>query len=264
MNRLRSLSRGGRLLLAVVVGGGVFGIATAVQASIPDANGVIHGCFNTSLAHGNPTGGLRVIDTAKPNGRCASWEAPLNWNQTGPTGARGATGMTGSRGATGPTGSSGAKGATGAEGPTGSRGPTGSTGTTGSAGTSGPTGATGPTGPSDLWDVNGGAGLALTQTDTAVASLSLPAGRFFVEASVDFGNFAVQYAGIRCQIESSTSVYQTDAADQAPGHITALPVQAAASLANPDTVSLVCHSTEPANTFALAWTLDAIKVGAIH
>ena len=45
------------------VGWAVFGIASAVQASIPDASGVIHGCYNTSLAHGNPTGALRVIDT---------------------------------------------------------------------------------------------------------------------------------------------------------------------------------------------------------
>jgi hypothetical protein len=56
MDRLHGLSRGRRLLLAVVVAPGVFGIATAVQASIPDASGVIHGCYNTSVAHGNPTG----------------------------------------------------------------------------------------------------------------------------------------------------------------------------------------------------------------
>ena len=45
MHRLRDLSRGGRVLVALVVGGAVFGIATAVQASIPDASGVIHGCY---------------------------------------------------------------------------------------------------------------------------------------------------------------------------------------------------------------------------
>ena|SRR5579859_5606787 len=96
-----------RVLLAVAVGAAVFGIATAVQASIPDANGVIHACYNTSLAHGNPTGALRVIDTSAPNGRCASWEAPLTWSQRGTTGATGATGSTG------PSGPSGARGPTG-------------------------------------------------------------------------------------------------------------------------------------------------------
>ena len=103
MNRLQSLGRGGRLLLAVAVGGAVFGIATAVQASIPDASGVIHGCYSTSLAHGNPTGGLRVIDTVKANGVCASWEKPLNWNAAGVTGATGPIGPTGPTGPTGPS-----------------------------------------------------------------------------------------------------------------------------------------------------------------
>ena len=44
MKRLAMLGRGSRILLALAVGGAVFGIASAVQASIPDANGVIHGC----------------------------------------------------------------------------------------------------------------------------------------------------------------------------------------------------------------------------
>jgi hypothetical protein len=88
------------LILAVIVGGAVFGIASAVQASIPDSSGVIHGCYNNSLAHGNPTGALRVIDTAKANGNCASWETPLTWNAQGPTGPTGPPGPTG---ATGPS-----------------------------------------------------------------------------------------------------------------------------------------------------------------
>ena len=101
MRWLQRLGPSGRLLVAVAVGGVLFGIATAVQASIPDANGVIHGCYNTSLAHGSPTGALRVIDTARPDGNCASWEAPLNWN------VRGVTGTTGPAGPTGPTGPTG-------------------------------------------------------------------------------------------------------------------------------------------------------------
>jgi len=44
MGRLRGLSHSGRLLLALAVGGAVFGIATAVRADIPDS-GVIHGCY---------------------------------------------------------------------------------------------------------------------------------------------------------------------------------------------------------------------------
>jgi hypothetical protein len=95
MGNLRRLDGKRRLLLALVVAGAGFGIATGVQASIPDSSGVIHGCYNASLAHGNPTGALRVVDTSKINGSCASWELPLNWNANGVTGATGPTGSTG-------------------------------------------------------------------------------------------------------------------------------------------------------------------------
>ena len=131
MHRLRGLSRGGRLVLALAVGGAVFGIATAVQASIPDSSGVIHGCYNNSLAHGNPTGALRVIDTAKPNGNCASWETPLNWGRAvrAPPALVDRPGQLGQQGRQ----ALGARceGATGAKGATGSRGPTGAKGATG-------------------------------------------------------------------------------------------------------------------------------------
>ena len=99
----------------------------------PGFNGVIHGCYNISQAHGNPTGALRVIDTAKPNGNCASWETPLNWGQggTGATGPSGPTGATGPTGTTGPAGPTGQKGTSGTRGPSGQRGPTGPTGASG-------------------------------------------------------------------------------------------------------------------------------------
>lgn len=57
MAKLRGLSRGGRVVLALLVGGALFGIATAVQADIPDS-GVIHGCYKTK------GGALSVIDTS--------------------------------------------------------------------------------------------------------------------------------------------------------------------------------------------------------
>lgn len=178
MRRMPALRAAGRVVAAVCVGGAVFGIATAVQAAIPDANGTIHACYNTSLAHGNPVGALRVIDTSQPNGACATWEKALAWNQrgvTGPTGSQGPTGSrgpTGARGATGPKGATGARGATGSKGatgatgatgptgttgPTGLRGPTGSKGTTGAKGTTGTTGSTGPTGPSSVQTVTASA-----------------------------------------------------------------------------------------------------------
>jgi len=103
MDRLLGLSRGGRILLALVVGGAVFGIATAVQADIPDS-GVIHGCYGKA---GTPyKGNLRVRDASQGE-QCRVYENPIDWTEsgtTGPTGPTGATGATGPTGSTGPAG----------------------------------------------------------------------------------------------------------------------------------------------------------------
>ena len=63
----------------VAAGAGIEAIA-----SIPDAHGVIHGCYSKS------TGALRVIDSAKH--KCPRGTKSLNWNQRGPRGPRGARG----------------------------------------------------------------------------------------------------------------------------------------------------------------------------
>ena len=63
---------------ALVVGG-------IAYATIPDAGGVIHGCYQKNQ------GTLRVIDTDKAQ-TCASSESPLNWSQTGQQGPPGPTG----------------------------------------------------------------------------------------------------------------------------------------------------------------------------
>jgi len=100
MSRFRKLGRGGKVLVALAVGGAIFGIAAAVQASIPDASGVIHGCYQ------KVNGQLRVIDTDKGQ-TCNPSELQLQWSQTGPKGATGPTGATGPKGATGATGPEG-------------------------------------------------------------------------------------------------------------------------------------------------------------
>ena len=81
MRRIRSLGPAAKLLVALAVGGAGFGIATAVQASIPDANGVIHGCYQ------KVNGQLRAIDTDVGQA-CTPGEKSLTWNQIGPTGLR--------------------------------------------------------------------------------------------------------------------------------------------------------------------------------
>ena len=122
-------------MLALSVGGAVFRIATAVQASIPDASGVIHGCYNISQAHGSPLGDLRVIDTARVDGHCASWETrlelePARCHRPNRCGRAERLVRREPRAATGATGPSG---------PTGPKGPTGTTGVTGPQWASGPT-----------------------------------------------------------------------------------------------------------------------------
>jgi hypothetical protein len=65
-------------------------------SSIPDASGVIHGCYTTQ---GSRT--LRVIDSAES---CLGSETALNWSQQGPAGPTGPAGAQGPQGAQGPPG----------------------------------------------------------------------------------------------------------------------------------------------------------------
>jgi hypothetical protein len=83
----------------------------AAFVSIPDAAGVIHGCYNGS------SGGLRVIDSDRET--CRSNEVALNWNQGGGAGPQGPQGPAGPAGPTGPTGATGPQGPPGPDGPPG-------------------------------------------------------------------------------------------------------------------------------------------------
>src|SRR6266446_3184012 len=104
---MKALRRLGRRSLLLIVGG-LLVLGGIAYASIPDAAGIIHGCYSTS-------GALRVIDTALGQ-VCSGTEHALNWNQTGPTGPTGPTGATGATGVQGPKGDTGATGPQGAKG----------------------------------------------------------------------------------------------------------------------------------------------------
>jgi hypothetical protein len=69
--------------VAVAITGGAI-----AYASIPDATGVIHGCYTVK------GGSLRVIDTAKGQ-KCATGQQSLNWNQKGTQGPPGPAGVSG-------------------------------------------------------------------------------------------------------------------------------------------------------------------------
>src|SRR5206468_2749447 len=123
------------LVFAALLGIGA-GIA---YATIPDTNGVIHGCYTK-------TGGiLRVVD--KPQQSCTKFENPLDWNQAGQQGPQGADGAQGPAGPAGPKGDQGDAGATGPAGPPGAAGPPGPPGSQGPAGAKGDPGPQGPAGP---------------------------------------------------------------------------------------------------------------------
>jgi hypothetical protein len=95
---LATRARTAALALVVVAAVGV------AYASIPDSNGVIHGCYQKN------NGQLRVIDPAVSS--CNDSETALQWSQTGPQGPQGPTGPQGPEGPQGPAGPEGPSGST--------------------------------------------------------------------------------------------------------------------------------------------------------
>jgi hypothetical protein len=78
-------------LVALTIVGALLVAGGIAYATVPDASGVIHGCYNKTQ------GSLRVIDTDKAQ-TCSNSEASINWSQTGPQGAQGPQGPTGPTG----------------------------------------------------------------------------------------------------------------------------------------------------------------------
>ncbi|MFL5944734.1 MAG: collagen-like protein, partial [Gaiellaceae bacterium] len=103
-------------LAATAIAGGV------AYATIPDATGVIHGCYRTDLT--DQKGQLRVVDDPA---NCRSNETATQWNQQGVPGAPGSQG---------PKGDKGDKGAAGVDGTDGTDGTNGTNGRDGSSVTS--------------------------------------------------------------------------------------------------------------------------------
>ena len=162
---MRIRARRQTVVITSIVGGLLLAAAGISWASIPDASGVIHGCYvasatNTSIG----VAPLLILDSAKA--RCPSGYTQITWNQTGPQGIQG---VPGSRGPSGPAGPAGA---TGSPGPSGPSGPAGPAGATGSPGPSGPSGPPGPSGPAEqppvevvTWTVTSNvAGIAVSTT----------------------------------------------------------------------------------------------------
>lgn len=90
-NGTRRRSRRWQLTVGAVVGAGALGVAGIALASIPAADGVIHGCYHTT------NGNLRVVDDAT-TASCRTGETAIQWNQTGPEGPQGVPGPAGPQG----------------------------------------------------------------------------------------------------------------------------------------------------------------------
>lgn len=70
------------------------GISGIAWATIPDALGVIHGCYKNT----NPAKGAVTVIDSESGEVCPSGTTPLNWNQTGVQGPAGPQGPAGANG----------------------------------------------------------------------------------------------------------------------------------------------------------------------
>jgi hypothetical protein len=94
---------GRRAVIAAGVGAVVLVGWGVAAASIPDANGTVHACYNVKNVL-RPIGDVRIVDASTP---CQSSERAIGWNQPGPTGPTGPAGPAGAAGPAGPSGSPG-------------------------------------------------------------------------------------------------------------------------------------------------------------
>jgi hypothetical protein len=136
------------------------------------------------------------------------------------------------------------------------------------------TGPAGPQGPSDLWNVFSGAGLPQF-TETQVARLTLPAGRYLVSAHVSVTNYAVS-APLTCHLyvnyngsfsNSIDQVSEVLGASGSAGSVVDFPLQGSVFYTAPGYAIVTCEEDQnklvgdPAGASA---TLDAIAVATIH
>lgn len=197
------------------------------RATIPDAAGVIHGCYNAT------NGSQRIIDTSVQS--CKTNEVPIQWNQTGPQG---------------PLGPQGPQGPLGQQGP---QGPQGAPGTPGS-------------GSSDVYSTTGPS-VGLRILPQVVATLNVPAGQYWIMFTSTLINTTSDILNptdtIGCAIVgvgSPNSVRLGPDANQA-----VMALQEVANFSAPTTITVGCSgftlrfSGQSDNN-----VLTALKVGAIH
>jgi hypothetical protein len=201
-------------------------------ASIPDASGVIHTCYNKN---GNAT--LRVIDNSIE--QCKSNETALNFNQTGPQGPQGPQGPVGPAGPQGPQGLQGLQGATGA------------------------TGATGPAGASGTSTAyvarQTGSYRTVTTAGTLLLSKTVPAGSYVINAKVEGINLDGDPQTMTCSLSTGDISKARLSDDEVGSQILAL--QDAVTFNATTTILFGCGGFDLA---ADHFVLTAVKVDSIQ
>jgi hypothetical protein len=175
-------------------------------------------------------GALRIA------GHCRRNEKGVSWNRVGPSGPRGSTGKTGKTGATGATGAAGGQGATGLP------------------------------GPSDVFAAGAAFG-PLEGSPKSIASLTLPAGSYLIEAKVVLFASGAEATGMACFLAPDLSLKpEFDAANATalksdePNALSLIGVQ---STSTAQTVELICNTTKGKGSFDQAHMV-AIKTTSIH
>lgn len=232
------------MVAAVVATGSTNATATLATSTtgIPAVR-VVKACAKKS------TGELRLVTSRK---KCRANERFVKWNVKGPTGPNGPTGSTG---------------------PAGSAGPAGSTGPTGPTGPSGAPGSNGAPGPSHTYSANSGAPIIeLTSAATDVVQVTVPAGKYLVQANT----YLFQPTGVNpligiCRVlangqpidENLVGAALFDAA--APGTTASVPIALTFTATATTTVAYSCSAVVPGNTLrAQLASMTLTEVGAIN
>lgn len=142
-------------------------------------------------------------------------------------------------------------------------------GPAGAQGPKGEAGPQGPAGPSDVY-LAGVAGHSLTGSYTEVASLSVPAGNYLIEAKTQIGNLTFGEAGAGgCLIAPSLGAGAWDSGSAAfpgvPGQTAgaSISLAGAEALPNGGTIVFACKSNQ-GTLIADDARVWAIKVGSLH
>jgi len=212
-------------------------LGAGAWAAIPGPDGIIHSCYRKR------GGQLRVINAAA---KCRHGEVGLNWSETGPPGPRGGGG---------PRGHTGARGLQGVQGP------------------SGPVGPVGPAGAGNAYAASQAGSVTLSSSQQNILSLSVPAGKYIVSATVEITNddgSAGPPVEASCALRDEPGdTAEVSAAATIPfvEKLTAaqtLPLDGAWSLAGAAQLELMCTQPSGGTTSASNTRIDAIQAATVN